>query len=118
MTVKKRPNSPSISGKKETIVKSVPESKRPLSVESIETIDTPLAIRVDQDFGVAACLKDMAQSLQFLSQLKVIEDLAIEHDPVSTIMTTHRLLAGSQINDAQPEMPETNPFGQQETCLV
>jgi hypothetical protein len=51
------------------------------------------------DFGIAGCTKAAAARLQLISQLDVIEDLAIECNRHIAIDVRHRLLTVLQTND-------------------
>src|SRR5439155_22131140 len=75
------------------------ESKH--AVQPIEDLVAPLLVAVDDHFGVAPSLEDVAVRLQFLPELGEVVDLAIEHDPHRFFAVGHRLMAASEIDDRE-----------------
>src|SRR5215813_7262382 len=52
--------------------------------------------------------KSMAPRSQFTSQVRVVINLAVEHNSNRAILVEDRLPASAEINDAQPTMTETD----------
>ena len=63
-------------------------------------------VAVQDDLGVAVGLKDMALGLQLGAQVHKVEDLAVENDDDGAVLVIHGLLAGGQVDDAQPAETE------------
>src|SRR4051794_21232095 len=57
-------------------------------------------------FGVRLGDKGMPELLEFRSQLSIVVDLTIEHNPDRPILVTEWLLSSDQIGDGQSPMTE------------
>ena len=82
----------------------IPERDRPLPVEAPEGALAPLLEGVDDDFGVAAGSEPMAEPLELVTQLDVVEDLAVEDDPQRAVLVRERLLAAGEVDDREPRV--------------
>ena len=86
---------------------AIPQADGPLAVEASERLGAPLFVGVHDHFGVAAGLELVAAPDEFLAQLHVVEDLAVERDPQRAALVRERLLARRQIDDRQPGVGKT-----------
>ena len=83
-----------------------PQRSREHAAQPRERCRVPLQERFQYNFGIAARFKPHAQAFQFLAYLRVIVNLAIEHD--QRIAAAHRLLATVQIDNLQPHHAQRN----------
>jgi len=63
-----------------------------------------------EDLGVRLRVKPVATPLQFLSQVGIIEDLAVVNDPDGLVFVVNGLITPGQVEDAQPCRAEPNLF--------
>src|SRR5690348_3017613 len=59
-------------------------------------------------FRVAARVESVAQPFEFLAQLAVVVDLAVEDDNGISVLGRHRLISGIQVYDFQPRGAQRN----------
>lgn len=84
----------------------VPEHECKHPAQMLDTLPTPFPVGKKDHFGVGG--RDEVADPQFLTQLDVIVDLAIENDPVPGTVR-HRLPAGIfQVDDAQAPVRKAN----------
>jgi len=101
-----RPDAETVAGQEERSRLAVPDGEGELAVEPLDAAVAPLLVGVDDDLGVAAGAEDVAEALELGGQLGVVEDLAVEDDPVAAVLGAERLLAAGQVDDGQPGMAE------------
>ena len=107
-----------IAGQEQGAVPAVPDGDRELAVEAGQAVRAVLLVRVQDDFGVARGREPVSPALQLQSQLRVIEDLTVEHDPQGPIFVGDGLLAGAQVDDAQARIPEADVIVEVDPELV
>jgi hypothetical protein len=61
---------------------------------------------VNDDFGVAAGVENVAECLQFRDEFLVVVDFAVEDDADALVFVVQRLLAGGQVDDGEAPMAE------------
>src|SRR4051812_11900528 len=65
---------------------------------------------MDDRLGVTARLVDVAVRLELGTDLRMVVDLAVEHDLNGAVLVGQRLMSLLQIDDAQAAMSESGPF--------
>ena len=95
----------------EFALRGMPQSNGELPVETPKGLFSPLLPRVDDHLRVASGAEGVARGLQFLAQLHVVEDLAVERDPQRAVLVAERLLARREVNDGQAGVGEPPPGG-------
>src|SRR4051812_5723426 len=88
---KKRLFSGSIGRKDEASRLEVEESDGEHSIDAVEDALAPLGVPFEDDLGVRARSKAPAEFFEFVPELEVIVDLAIEDDDGLSIRRPHRL---------------------------
>ncbi len=86
----------------------VPQREGEHAAEAIDAALAPGLPGMDDDLGIAARMEDMAERLQFGNQFLVVVDLAVEDDADRLVFVVKRLLAGRQIDDRQPPVPQAH----------
>src|SRR4051794_27577258 len=71
----------SVSRAEETSPGIVPDRERKHAVEAFEAIFSPFDVRRQQHLGIGSRRKFVARRLEQRSDLQMVVDLAIEHDP-------------------------------------
>jgi hypothetical protein len=94
-----------VAGGKELLLGLVPQAEGEHPAELLDTRLAPLAVGVQDDLGVRGGLESLDS--EFLTQLDVVVDLAVERDPIA-VPVGHRLLAGTEIDDAEPAVGEAD----------
>src|SRR5262249_5324057 len=85
---------------------SIPESDSVVTFDRLDEISSSILVEVQDCFRVGARFVLVPSFLQFLAQLHMVVDLAIEHQPHAIGATVHRLMTGwRKINDRQPAKP-------------
>ncbi len=85
-----------IARKKQATDLCVPEGKGEHAIEPTDAIQSPLFIRVNDDFGIGMRSEDVPVLLQLLTKLNEIVDLAVEDDLHRVIFIRDRLSARSR----------------------
>ena len=57
-------------------------------------------------FGVAVAPEGVARRLKLAAQLEMVVDLAVEDDRIASVGRLHRLMAASDVDDAEPSHAE------------
>ena len=78
------------------------------AVEAMHAFLAPLAIAVQDDFGVAGSAENMPLGLQFGADFSEIVDFAVEDDGQALILSQHRLRAAGQVDDRQAQMAKAD----------
>ena len=84
----------------------IPDGKGELPVEVFEHLRPRLLVQVHKNFGVRLGVEAMAPRFKIRTQLGVVEDLPVEHDPHGAVFVVDRLVPAAQIDDAQPGVGE------------
>src|SRR5215469_2374761 len=77
----------------------------------MKTLDTVLAkffIKMDNNFGITGRSKSMSLRLQLLTQITIVVNFTVKHDPNRLVLIRDRLLARLQIDDAQSPHPDSH----------
>ena len=102
LCVEQRPHSEPITRQEERPLPRVPNGKCKLAIETLEAVRAKFLERVHDDFRVALGGEAVPAGFQFRTQLEVVENLAVEDDPEGAVLVGDRLLAGAEINNAEP----------------
>jgi hypothetical protein len=78
----------------------------------------PLLVGVHDGLGVGVRVEAVAGRFERRAQLAVVVDLAVEDDPDRPVFVVDRLMAGRQIDDAEPPHADAGPLFNQETLVV
>ena len=76
-------------------------------MRSLNISGPELLVHVHKNFGVGLGVEAMPPRFKIRTQLGVVEDLPVEHDPDSFVLVVDRLVPAAQIDDAQPGVGET-----------
>ncbi len=89
------------------------------AVEALHAVRTPGVEGLEDDFRVAFREESVAESLQFLPQLAVVVDAAVEHDGQAELGIGHRLLRVlGEIDDAQAAVGKGDTALLPDTCGI
>ena len=77
-----------------------------------------LLVEVDDHLGVALGREPVARADQGLAQLAVVVDLAVEDDDDRPVLVGDRLVAGREVDDAQPLDAETRAVADEVSARV
>src|SRR5882762_5432240 len=80
----------------------VPDSERKLPIHALQARGAVLLIKVQQDLGIRVGPEPVSATLQVGTQLRIIEDLSVEHDPPRAVLVGDGLPATGDIDDAEP----------------
>ena len=78
----------------------------------------PLLVGVDDDFGVGRRVEAVAGGLELAAQLAEVVDLAVEDDPDRAVLVVDRLVAGREVDDAQPAHAERHALVHPHALIV
>ena len=88
---------------------AVPQREGEHAAKALHAGFAPLLPGVDDDLGVALGVEAVAGGLQFGNQFLVVVDLAVEDHDHRAVLVEQRLLAGGDVDDAQPPVAEAQP---------
>src|SRR5262245_16096275 len=92
----------------EDLAPFVPQPEREHAVEMPDAVLAEILPRMDDHFGVGPGLEAMPALDQRLTQLDMVVDLAVENRPDRAVLVGERLVAGLQIDDAEPPVPQSH----------
>ncbi len=91
------------------LVTVVPESERELPAEATQTGGALLAVEMQGDLGVGRRPEDVATSGQLVAERLVAVELAVHGESEGRVGGRQGLLAGLEIDDAEPRVAEADP---------
>ncbi|MCX5682226.1 MAG: hypothetical protein NT049_00875 [Planctomycetota bacterium] len=92
-----------VAGQEEPPPRGVVDRKGEHAVEAVEALLAPLLVGMEDDLGVGPGAKRVAEMPQFLGQLDVIVNLAVEDDVERPVFVGHRLKARvREVDDREP----------------
>jgi hypothetical protein len=65
------------------------------------TISAITIVGVNDRFGVAVCIKGMAEFLELVAECAIVIDLAIENYPRSAVLVVNGLLSTFEVDDRE-----------------
>ena len=104
--VEQRFDAEAVAGEEQGFAVAVPEGEGEHAAEAVDAAFAPGLPGVDDDFGVAAGVEDVAQRLQFRDEFLIVVDFAVEDDADALVFVVQRLLAGGQVDDRQAAVAE------------
>src|SRR5688572_18311564 len=104
--MKERSDADTVAHQHEAASRPIPQGDRELPVEIVDEVQPALFIEMHDRFGVAVRAKRVAAFYEVLTQLDVVEDLAVERDPDRAVFVAQRLLARAQVDDGQAAMTQ------------
>jgi hypothetical protein len=97
-----------VARREEEPVVCVPEGERELSTQLAQTVRPELFVEVDQDLAVRPGAEPVASLFEVpLVALEVVE-LAVDDDVDPLVLVRDRLVAGPEVDDREPRMPEAH----------
>ena len=85
----------------------IPQAEGKHAAQLLHHVRAAVVVELQQHLGVGAAAEGVAALGEFLAQLAVIVDLAVEGDGVAATGAVHRLRAGrAQVDDGEPLMGE------------
>src|SRR3989475_449551 len=97
----------SIAGAKQPAPRAVPDGEGKHAVEAGEAPFPPMAVGLQQHFGVGPGREGVAEPFELRPQVLMIVDLAVEYDPLRGSACRHRLRpAGGEVEDGQSAVPQ------------
>ena len=67
----------------------------------VGTVGAKLIVGVDDCFGVAVCIEGVTEFFEFVADLAVVVNLAVENYPGSAVLIVNRLLPALQVDYRQ-----------------
>ena len=116
--VVERPDSHPVARHHQALATLVPDREGEIAVEVRNAIDPLLLVELEENLGVGIGSKVMTALDHRLAQFDVVEDFAVEGDADVAICTQHRLLAGRDVDDAQPCVAETRVTVEMDAVFV
>src|SRR5438876_3982107 len=90
----------SVARSEEHAAAAVVDDERPHPVQLGKAFRAPVAVRREQDFGVAGGAETESGGPQLVAQLDVVVDLPVEDDDELAVLGRHGLVAGgAQVED-------------------
>ena len=104
--IEKRPYSHAVPSNKQRMLQFVPNGKGKLAVQPAQASRAIRLVQVQNHFCVAVRGKIVTQLNQLFAQFAIVEDFAVKANPQRAIFIAQRLLPTSQVDDAEPGMPQ------------
>ena len=107
-----------VAGEKQGLAIAVPEGEGKHAAKAVDAVFAPGFPGVDDDFGVAAGVEDVAQCLQFRDEFLVVVDFAVENDADALVFVVQRLLAGRKVDDREAPVAKPDAGFDMQTAFV
>ena len=107
-----------IPGHEQAVTPTVVHHEGKHAAQVVHTILAPVLPGTDDGFGVAFGAEDVAMAPQFVHQLKIVVDLAIEDERHRLVVIEDRLLTRRNIDDRKASVAEANARLQVQITLV
>ena len=97
----------------------VPQHERELSAQLVQALRAEVLVQVQRDLAVRSRAQPVSRLLEpALRRLEIVE-LAVDDDPRALVLARDRLIAGRQVDDAEPRMPQRDaPISRQPLALT
>ena len=108
-----------VAGGEEPLLRLVPQHERELAAELVEAVRPQVLVQVEGDLAVGARPQPVSRPFQLaLDPLEVVE-LAVHDDVAPLVLVRDRLIAGHQIDDAEPGVAQSDsPVGRDPLALA
>ena len=93
-----------VASAKQLLGLGVPDDEGEHAAQAIQHATAPLFVAVENSLGVRMGGEHVTSGKQFLAQLLVVVDFAIEHNDLGTVFVFHRLATALQVDDGQAPM--------------
>jgi hypothetical protein len=104
--VEERPDPHSVARQHHAPAARIPYGEGEIAVEALDAGFAHQLVEMQDDLGVARGAEPPAAAAQFLAQLDMVEDLAIEGDDEVAAGVAHRLATVGEGDDGKPDMGE------------
>src|SRR5437762_3196671 len=118
LRVQQRLFADAIAGVEQLLRALVPDRKHEHATQMFWTITTVAVPRVHYRFCIAVGVENVAELFQFLAQLAIVVDLAVEDDPRGVILIVDWLLAALQIDDREAAHAQAHWTIEIESALI
>src|SRR5207245_2637195 len=86
-----------------------PEGEGKLAAEVLQAAGAVVLVEVQGDLAVGSRAEAVAPPLQVAAESLEVVELAVDGDPPRAVLAGDRLVAGGQVDDAEPGVPEPGP---------
>ena len=84
--IEERPHAQPVAREKQGSFSYIPDRKRKLAIQPVQALGTKIFVEMQQDLRIRLSPEAVPARLQFRPQLRIIEDLAVENDPQTSIL--------------------------------
>ena len=108
-----------VAGGKQHAVALVPDRERELAAQVVQALRAEVLVQVQRDLAVRSSPEAMPLGLQAAADRLEVVELAVDDDVERLVFVGDRLIAGGQVDDAQPRVSEARtPVRGGPGCLV
>ena len=108
LRVQQRLLADAIAREEQRLVALVPNGESEHAAQVFGAIDAILVVSVHDGLSVAVGIEPVTTAFEFLAQLAIVVDFAVENDPPRLVGIVNRLLAAFQIDDGESTHRETD----------
>ena len=116
--IEQRRDAELVAGCEQALAGLVEQDKCELAVHLVEEAVAVLFIKMDQDFDVCAGTEAVALADQVFAKRAIIENLAVTDEKQAVVLVGQWLVAGQQINNAQPTEAEPDTVLDKPAAIV
>ena len=107
--VEQRLDAEPVAGREEPLLRLVPQHERVLAAQLVQAVRTDVLVQVERDLAVRAGPQPVSRAFELaLDPLEVVE-LAVHDDLPPPVLVRDRLIAGHQVDDAEPRVAQPHP---------
>src|SRR5258708_363810 len=97
-----------VAGGEQGLIRLVPQHERKLAAELLHAMCAEFLVQVQRNLAVRARPEQMPPPFPFTSLALEVIKLAVDNDVNPFVLVRDRLIAGREVNNAQPRMTETD----------
>jgi len=116
--VVQRLHAQAVAGHEQAVAAAVVDHESEHAAQVVHTVLAPVLPGAHDGFGVALGAEHIAVAPQFIHQLEVVVDLAVEHQGHRLVVIEDRLLAGGDVDDGQAPVAEAHAGLDVQVALV
>jgi hypothetical protein len=98
-----------VPGGEERVVGAVPQSEGELAAQAAQAGRAEVFVEVQGDLAVGAGAEAVAPGFEFALRALEVVEFAVDDDPQPLVLAGDRLIAGRQVDDAEPGVAQPDP---------
>ena len=99
-------DSKAVASREQRAMSLIPHNNRELAAQSMQAVRAQILIQMESNFAVGSRTQAMAGCFELFLNCFVAVKFAVDDDVRAFVLAGDRLIAGGQVDDAQPRVPQ------------